>query len=81
MLDGDTEMDAPVPTKVPPQLPEYQFQAAPVPNEPPLTDNVVEPLHIGLELAVAPVGSVEGVFTVTVTGVQFVLLHVPSALT
>ena len=35
-------MDEPVPTGVPPQLPEYHFQEAPVPNDPPETDKVVE---------------------------------------
>jgi hypothetical protein len=81
VLVGETAIVAPVPTKVPPQLPEYQVQAAPVPNDPPVTDNVVEPLQIGFMLADALVGSVDRVLTVTITDAQLVLLQVPSALT
>jgi hypothetical protein len=33
----------PVPTRVPPQLPRYHFQIAPVPSEPPLTESITEP--------------------------------------
>ncbi len=81
MLEGDTTILAPVPIKVPPQLPEYHVQAAPVPNEPPVTDNVDEPPQIGFGLADALVGSVDKVLTVTVTEAQFVELQVPTALT
>ena len=81
MLAGDTAMELPVPTSVPPQLPEYQFQAAPVPSEPPDTVKVVEPPQMGLGFADALVGSVDNVFTVTVTEVQLVVLQVPTALT
>ncbi len=63
---GETEIDDPVPTKVPTQLPEYQFQEAPRPSTPPLTLNVVEaPAHIGLGVADAPIGAVDDVFIVT----------------
>jgi hypothetical protein len=52
---------------VPPQLPEYHFHEAPVPNEPPVTVNVLEfPEHTGFGLAEAPVGAVDEVFKVTV---------------
>jgi hypothetical protein len=82
VLVGDTAIVAPVPTKVPPQLPEYQVQAAPEPNEPPATDKVVEfPEHIGLTVADALVGAVEKVLRVTVTEAQLVVLQVPCALT
>jgi hypothetical protein len=69
---------------VPPQLPEYHFHEAPVPNKPPVTVNVLElPEHIGFGFAEAPVGDVDEVVTVTVTLAQAVVtLHVPpSALT
>jgi hypothetical protein len=39
--DGVTVSVVPVATLVPPQLPLYQFQLPPVPNEPPLKVNVV----------------------------------------
>jgi len=53
-------MDVPVPRKVPPQLPEYQFQLAPEPSDPPETVSVVEePGQIGLADAVIPVGAVD----------------------
>jgi hypothetical protein len=81
VLVGDTAMELPVPTKVPPQLPEYQVQFAPVPNEPPVTDNVVEPEQIGLGLADALVAAVDALLIVTATETQVVVLHVPTALT
>ena len=62
---GDTDTELPLPTKEPPQLPEYQFQDAPVPSEPPETDKVVAPPQVGLTDALAPVGSVDNAFTVT----------------
>ena len=56
----------PDPTEVPPQLPEYHCQLAPVPKEPPFTVKfVVEPTHIGFGVAVALVGATEGLLTVT----------------
>jgi hypothetical protein len=80
--EGDTEIELPVPTGVPPQLPEYQCHEAPVPNEPPVTVNVLEfPEHTGFGFAEAPVGAVDEVVTVTVTVAHVVLLQVPSALT
>jgi len=51
---GETEMETPVPTNVPPQLPEYHCQLAPVPNEPPTAVSVtVCPGQVGLALVVA----------------------------
>lgn len=79
---GDTLMDAPVPTSVPPHDPLYQFHVAPVPSEPPLTVSVDEPEGQMLgELAVADVGAVEEVLSDTVTLWQEVVLHVPAAFT
>jgi hypothetical protein len=67
---------------VPLQLPEYQCHEAPVPNEPPVTNKVLEfPGHIEAGFAEAPVGAVDEVLTVIVTVAHVVLLQVPSALT
>ena len=58
--DGATEMEEPVPTKVPPQLPEYHCQLAPVPNEPPTTERVtVCPGQVGLALVPALVAATD----------------------
>ena len=70
-----------MPTKVPPQLPVYHCHEAPVPKLPPVTERVVAPPQVGFTDAVAPIGAVELVFTVTVTLAQAVLLQVPSART
>ena len=79
---GDTDKLAPVPTKVPPQLPEYHCQVALVPSTPPVMLNVVElPTHIGLGAADALAAAVDNVFTVTVTDTHVVVLQVPSART
>ena len=76
-LVGDTVIEVPVPANVPPQEPVYHFQTPPVPNEPPLTVNVVlPPLHIVVD-PVIPVGAVDNVLTVTNCEVQVVVLHVP----
>lgn len=69
MTVGETVMDAPVPTNVPPQDPVYQLYEEPVPSVPPFAVNVVDaPLQIAL-LPATLVGAVEGVLTVTVTAV------------
>lgn len=59
----------------------YQFHAALVPNEPPLTVRVVEPPLQIVVVPEIPVAAVESVCTVTVFEVQDVVLQVPSALT
>ena len=59
VVPGDTVIEAPVETADPPQPPEYHFQDAPVPKEPPFTVSVVEPLQIGFGLAVADEGATE----------------------
>ena len=78
---GETDMELPVPARVTPHPAEYQFHEAPLPREPPMTDNVVAPPQVGFTLTEAPVGAVDDEFTVTVTEAQVVVLHVPSALT
>ena len=62
---------APVPTTVPPQLPLYHLQLAPVPNAPPTTVKValVGP-QLATTLLVAPVGATELPFTVIVNVVD-----------
>ena len=67
---------------MPPQLPEYHFHDAPVPNDPPVTVNVLEfPEQTELGFAVTLDGVLEFVLTVTVTLAQDVVLQSPSALT
>ena len=79
---GETEIDVPVPSRVPPQEPEYQFQVPPVPRDPPVKLSVVGwPSQLGFTLAEALVAATERLFTVTVTLTQPVVLHTPSALT
>ena len=64
------------------QLPLYHSQVAPVPNEPPLLERVVLwPRQIVVDVAVADVAGTDVSFTVSVTLLHAVLLHVPSART
>jgi hypothetical protein len=82
VVTGLTEIDAPVPTDTPPQLPLYQCHEAPVPRVPPFIVSVLElPEHIVDGEAVAEVAAVEFEFTFTVTETHVVVLHVPSART
>ena len=85
VLIGETVIDDPVPTKVPPQEPLYQMNAPPVPREPPFTlKRVLCPLHIAAEETVIEPGAVEAVFTVTVKDAHAVVVGQgadPSALT
>ena len=62
---GETDIELPVPTEVTPQPPVYQFHEAPVPKEPPMTDNVVAPPQVGFTLADILAGVVDNEFTVT----------------
>lgn len=79
---GETVIEAPLPSSVPPHDPLYQTQSAPVPSIPPDMKSVVGlPEHTDKGVAVADVAAVELVFTVTVTLAHVVLLHAPSALT
>ena len=75
-------MGVPEPTYVPPQLPEYHSQIAPVPKDPPVTVRVVDsPGHTALGVADAPVGALDSVLILTITSAQDVVLQSPSALT
>ena len=77
MAVGETLILLPVPTNVPPQLPEYQFATAPVPAVPPVKVNVVElPLQT-VVVPFIPVGATESVWTVTVILAHVVVLQVP----
>jgi hypothetical protein len=59
---------APVPTKVPPQLPLYQFHEAPVPKEPPVILRLTEVVapHVDVILELADVAATDNVLTVKV---------------
>lgn len=82
VVAGLTAMELPLPTDVPPQLPLYHCQLAPVPSEPPTTKRLVLlPGQTVVDVAVAATGAVEGLLTVMVTCAQVVLLQVPSART
>lgn len=80
---GLTVKELPLPTAVPPHEPLYHCQLAPVPKDPPVTDNVVLlPEQMVVAVADAEVGSVESEFTFTVTLWQEVMpQEPPSALT
>ena len=54
---GATVTVLPVPTDVPPQLPLYHFQLAPIPRLPPLTLNVV---FLPKQIVVVPLIEVAG---------------------
>lgn len=79
---GLTVKVLPLPSKVPPQDPLYQLYCAPVPNVPPTADKlVVLPEQMVVAVAVALVGAVDNVLTLTVMLAQAVVLQVPSART
>jgi hypothetical protein len=69
VLVGETVMLEPVPTNVPPQVPRYHFQTAPVPNEPPFTVSVTEAPVVILNpgFAVINVAATLGVLMVSVS--------------
>lgn len=69
MVVGETVMLVPIPMQVPPQLPLYHFQAAPVPNEPPLMVSVTELPNTMVEpgFALMDVAAVLGVLMVSVS--------------
>ena len=83
MTIGDTVIDVPVPIDAPlAQPPVYHFHEAFVPNEPPVTLRfVLCPAQRIAETAEAPVGFVDGFFTVTVIDAHAVGPQSPSALT
>ena len=75
-------IDVPFPAEVPPHETVYHCHVAPVPNVPPVNDNVDEaPGQIAVGNAFADNAAVEVVFNVTVVLTQVVLPQVPSALT
>ena len=77
---GATEIEAPLPTKVLPQLPEYHCTEAPDPRDPPTAVSVVA---VPAQIVVAPemdVGATDAEFTFTVTEAHPVMLHVPEYL-
>ncbi len=75
-------MEEPLPTAVPPQLPLYHCQFAPLPRAPPLTLNVaVPPEHKVAVVVLADAGAVELLLTLIACEAQAVLLQEPSART
>jgi hypothetical protein len=79
---GFHEMPDPVPSRLLPQEPEYQYQFAPVPKEPPEILNVTEfPEQITGKFDVADWAATEKEFTVTVVLTHVVVLPIPSART
>lgn len=82
LLVGLTDIDVPVPTKVPPQEPEYQRQKAFPPRLPPFTLSVtLLPEQRESTLEVMDVGAVEFTFTLMNLLSQLVVLHAPEART
>ena len=79
---GDTVTMESFPSYVPPQVPLYQLQTEPTPNDPPVSNKVVDdPEHIVDGVPDAIVAGVELVFNVILVLIQFVVLHNPSPLT
>ena len=67
-------------TGVPPQLPSYKFQLAPMPKAPPFTVSVALVLEHNTDgVAKSDVGAVDVSFTIIVAGVHVVVLHRPDA--
>ena len=71
----------PVPAGVPPHDAEYHLAVAPVPALPPTSVKVVLPPLQMVEVPEILRGAIEGVFTVTLTEAQVVVLHIPLYLT
>ena len=67
----------PVPSGVPPQVPEYHLAVAPVPALPPTSVKVVLPPLQMVEVPEILVGATESVFTVINCEAQVVTLQVP----
>ena len=75
-------IDVPFPAVVPPHETVYHCHVAPVPNVPPVKDNVDEaPGQMAVGDAFADEAAVEVVFNVTVVLTQVVFPQAPSALT
>ncbi len=60
LIAGETVIEGPLPTKVPPQELLYHCQFAPVPKVPPLTVKVVLPPLQIVEAPEIPVGATDG---------------------
>ena len=77
-----TAIVVPFPSYNPPQLPLYQLQTEPTPNEPPDNTKVEdEPVQIVDGVPFAILAGVALVFKVIIVLKQLVVLHIPSALT
>ena len=59
VLVGETVIEVPVPSAVPPHDPEYQFHVAPVPSVPPISVKVTAPPQEGLGLAFIDEGAMD----------------------
>ena len=70
-----------MPAEVPPHDEVYHFQLADVPKLPPLTESVVFLPRQIVDVPLIDVAGTDVSCTVTVTLLQMVVLHVPSALT
>ena len=77
LVVGETVILLPVPASVPPHEAEYHLAVAPVPALPPTSVKVVLPPLQMVEVPEILRGAVEGVFTVTLTEAQVVVLQVP----
>ena len=83
MVDvGETVIDVPFPADVPPQELVYHCHVAPVPNVPPVIDNVeASPEQISVGFAEAKAAVTDVVFSVTDVFTHVVVLQSPWALT
>lgn len=78
---GETEIELPVPTDVPPHEPVYHSATAPAPAAPPLKVKVVDEPEQIVVVPDIPVGAELSALIVTVTLAHVVVLHVPLYLT
>ena len=79
MFAGLTEIVCPAPSAVPPQTPEYQYQLAAVPREPPTAVSVTElPEQIVVKDALIKNALADVSLTIIVLLKHMVLLHNPS---
>ncbi len=83
LVEGETEIDAPVPMVVPnPQPPSYQNQLSPVAKNPPETERVVDPPGQTVKfVAFTNVAADDTGSTMIVVEIHVVVLQGPSALT
>jgi hypothetical protein len=81
LVVGETAILLPVPSGVPPQVPEYHLAVAPVPALPPTSVRVVLPPLQMVETPEILRGAVESVLTVINCEAQVVVLQSPLYLT